>query len=131
MKRILQNTLIIFCLCLIYGCAKSPEIKVHIKEDEVVELKSNQILSLEFDSNATTGYTWVIASPGDKTVLRKIGKDQYIQDSDRVGSGGIQIFRFEALKKGTTEIVFEYRRTWEEMKPAKQYKVKIIVYYVF
>ncbi len=41
----------------------------------------------------------------------KSGKEA---EQGKVGAGGIELFRFKALKTGETEITLVYKRLWEE-----------------
>jgi predicted secreted protein len=86
------------------------------------------MLSLELDSNATTGYSWEMTFPENGKVIKGFGKPRYVQKSELVGAGGFQLFRFHPVKKGTAVLKFEYKRSWETgIKPAKTYVVRVIV----
>ena len=43
-----------------------------------------------------------------------------------VGAGGVEFFRFKALKSGQTEITMVYRRPWEEPSPQDVTKVFVV-----
>lgn len=94
---------------------------------------SNKCISLEFEGNSTTGYSWsyTMAPEG---IVREVSSD-YRQDraasgnagaissgnpgeaspgiSGRTGAGGRFIFVFEGLTPGETELRFRYSRPWE------------------
>lgn len=70
---------------------------------------------IRLDGNATTGYTWQVSSY-DKNVIFVDDYEDYQEESDEmlVGAPGVFEFQVTALNPGKTEIVFEYRRSWEE-----------------
>ena len=110
------------------GCTQGKSISVRIEGDETLTIPQGKMLSLELKSNPTTGYSWEIAGFAGSDVLGRTGKYDYKADSDRLGSGGIQTFKFETKEKGDAKAIFEYRRPWEENKdPAERYTVRITV----
>ncbi|MFC1570769.1 protease inhibitor I42 family protein, partial [Candidatus Omnitrophota bacterium] len=96
------------------GCGDSGDVSVLVKSDKEITVVSGKILKIELESNPTTGYSWEIAGFAGSDVLGRTGKYEYKPDSDRVGSGGVQIFKFKAKEKGSAKIIFEYRRPWEK-----------------
>jgi len=69
-----------------------------------------------------------VTSGLDKGIIRETGKYRYIHTSKRIGAGGIQQFRLEAMKKGKATLLFEYKRPWEkETRAVKTIKVRVIV----
>jgi inhibitor of cysteine peptidase len=78
-------------------------------------------------SNPTTGYSWFWAN---RSSVRCVDSSfyQYTPDkTDRVGSGGVEMFRFKGIAKGTDTVVMEYRRPWESNPPAEIRKIIIRV----
>ncbi len=111
------------------GCAKSREVRVAVEGDTTVGVIEGQMVKIELEANATTGYIWDLEGPFNEEILRQIGKYRYLHKSRRIGEGGTQLYRFDTLKKGQTKLVFEYKRPWEkEKKPAKKYVVRVIVH---
>ena len=111
------------------GCWASGTVRASLDKDMTVDIKQGQTLELEVDSNPTTGYSWDVTSSVNAGVLRQKRKYKYIPESDLVGAGGIQIFYFEGLQRGTAELTFEYRRPWEKDKePARKCLVRVNVH---
>lgn len=81
------------------------------KEIEFTTCKG-RYFTISLESNATTGYTWDCAVANSKIV--KLVSDDYSSGSDVPGAAGKQVFRFKALKKGTTKITLQYKRSWED-----------------
>ncbi|MFH1877664.1 MAG: protease inhibitor I42 family protein [Candidatus Omnitrophota bacterium] len=126
-----EKKLTIISLILVaalFGCAVPKEIMFPVKGSRTVGVRKGQVLKLQFDANASTGYIWELADSANKGVIEQVGKIRYIHTSNRIGAPGIQIFRCEGMKKGKAALTFEYRRPWEkDAKPAKRYVVRVLV----
>ena len=85
--------------------------------------------TIELEANATTGYTWVYTMSPENVI--RLVSSEYIPDKNNektTGSGGKQIFIFEAIAEGETELVFSYLREWETgIPPLKTVSYKAIV----
>ena len=79
-----------------------------------VTVKVRGMLEVHLEANHTTGYSWVQV-PVEKPVLQKQGKAHYQENpSDgKAGVGGVEIWKYKAVKVGTQNLKFEYRRSWE------------------
>jgi inhibitor of cysteine peptidase len=84
-----------------------------------VSLKMGGVLEVRLDANHTTGYSWV-AAPVANPVLTRQGAAKYVENASggKAGVGGVEIWRFKAMKAGTQQLRFEYRRPWEKSAPA-------------
>jgi len=83
-------------------------------------------LIVRLASNPTTGYQWQISSL-DQEYLKPVGEPVYeLPTTDRIGSGGTQVFTFITLKPGKTMLVLDYERSWEK-KPVKKFTVTILI----
>jgi inhibitor of cysteine peptidase len=81
-------------------------------------------LIVRLASNPTTGYQWQISSL-DQEYLKPVGEPAYeLPKTDRIGSGGIQVFTFITLKPGKTMLVLDYERSWEK-KRVKSFTVAV------
>lgn len=70
-------------------------------------------------SNRTTGYQWQIDRPLDGNMIKQKGFKYVPDDTGRVGSGGKEEWRFEAIGHGRSIVSFKYVRPWEkDVKPA-------------
>jgi inhibitor of cysteine peptidase len=89
------------------------EVKAYTNPGQTIEIGVNQQFVIALGSNQTTGYSW--QESYDATMLElveKIYKEEV--KPGVVGAGGIEYFRFKALKTGQTEITLVYKRPWEE-----------------
>lgn len=70
-------------------------------------------LTIELESNPTTGYEWTIAIWPDKSILGLTGDWFEPPKTDMVGAPGKHYYRFKALAPGHTSAVFAYSRSFE------------------
>lgn len=112
----------------IQGCKAPETVTVRLDGSRTVGVRTGQILALELESNATTGYGWEVADTLNEGIISPYGKPRYILKSALLGAGGYHVFRFQPLKKGTAMLKFEYRRPWETgVKPVKAYVIRVVV----
>ena len=84
-----------------------------------VSLKVGAVLEVRMEANHTTGYSW-IAAPVTNPVLVRQGPAKYEEHATggKVGVGGVEVWRFKAVKGGKQGLQFEYRRPWEKKAAA-------------
>ena len=72
-------------------------------------------MSLNFESNPSTGYDWVYEFlEGDKYAQIVLSRqDNDFPENGVTGSGGHRIYGFRALTPGNQTLIFTYRRPWE------------------
>jgi predicted secreted protein len=85
----------------------------------VLEVRLHGVLEVQLPANHTTGYSWV-AAPVANPILAMQGKAAYQESAagGKAGVGGVETWRFKAVKAGTEGLKFEYRRPWEKDVPA-------------
>ncbi len=111
MKKLLILVAVL-AICLLGGCVG--EVETYTDSGQTIGIGANQEFVIALGSNPTTGYGW--QESHDETVLElvektyKPGKEA---EQDLVGAGGVEYFRFRALKKGEAEITMVYKRSWE------------------
>jgi inhibitor of cysteine peptidase len=83
-----------------------------------VSLKVGAVLEVRLEANHTTGYSWV-AAPVANPVLMRQGFARYEEHASggKMGAGGVEVWRFKAVKAGKQGLQFEYRRPWEKGSP--------------
>ena len=115
-------------VALTVACAPSIEIKLDASDNgSKVEMKAGQVLVISLESNPTTGYAWE-AVGFEEGVLTQAGDPEFKSDSDALGSGGVQTFRFNATKAGEMEIKLLHHRSWEEgVEPLDTLRVQVVV----
>lgn len=123
-KRLIAAGCLIAGILLMPGC--SEEVKVYTDPAGTVEVNTNKEFIVTLEANPTTGYFWQASYDGN--ILKLVDKT-YKQNDARtpmVGVGGIDTFRFKAVKAGSTEILFTYKRPWES-EIGKQVTFKVMV----
>jgi predicted secreted protein len=93
-----------------------------------IEVQKGQKFTIILDSNRTTGYRWELAHTPDTGIVEVIGSQYEASDTEKIGSGGREIWTFTARGAGTTKLNFTYIRPWERQAgPAKTTSFEIIV----
>jgi len=95
-----------------------------------VRLKIGDTLQVTLPSNPTTGYTWT-DDWSCNGILKSRGEKQYQpfkREKHLVGGGGVEIFKYLVIGRGTTTLSFSYVRPWERaVSPMGMATWKIIV----
>ena len=98
--------------CLIAGCVS---VKTYTDSGQAIDIGVDQEFVIALGANPTTGYDWEVSL--DETILELVEKTYKLPEEaehEVVGAGGVDYFRFKALKAGETEITLVYKRSWEK-----------------
>ena len=112
MKRFLILVTVV-AICLMAGCTR--EVKTYSDSGQTIDIGVNQEFVIALGANPTTGYDWEVSL--DETMLELVEKTYKLPEEaehEVVGAGGVDYFRFKALKAGETEITMVYKRSWEK-----------------
>lgn len=113
MKKLLILMLLATALT-IAGCIGVT--KTYTDPGQTVTIGVKQQFVIALGSNPTTGYSW--QESHDQSMLELVEQTYKSEaEEDIVGAGGVEYFRFKALKAGQTEITLVYQRPWEESNP--------------
>jgi inhibitor of cysteine peptidase len=82
-----------------------------------IDVMVGDVVTIELESNPSTGYSWVLPDDLDGVELRD---ERWVGDSDLVGSPGISRLELEVVDEGTRTLHVEYRRPWETDGPAER-----------
>jgi predicted secreted protein len=103
--------IVVLVACLVPGCIG--EIETYTDEGQAIDTGVNQQFVIALGSNLTTGYGWQASY--DETMIELV---EWIYKEEAknglLGGGGVEYFRFKALKSARTEITLVYKRAWEE-----------------
>jgi predicted secreted protein len=95
---------------------------------EEIRVLAGKQFSITLKANRTTGYGWRLAAPLDPAMLKQIGDDYHASDSGAVGAPGEEVWTFEAVGKGTVQLVLEYVRPFEkDAKPVKTARYSVVI----
>lgn len=93
-----------------------------------IRVSPGDVFTLVLESNRTTGYRWELASPSEGPVARLLSSEYRPTPPQRIGSGGREYWRFEAVAAGEASISFRYVRPWEKSKaPAREAQFHVTV----
>ena len=112
-KSLMLVTVAMLATCMLTGCIG--EVKTYTDSGQTISIGVNQEFFIALGSNPTTGYSW--QESHDETMLRLVKKTYEPGEAAKqgaVGAGGIDYFRFKALRTGETEITLAYKRPWEK-----------------
>ena len=92
-----------------------------------ITLRPGGKLNLKLDSNPTTGYFWYLKDI-DASQLDELSNDYNADPAPEglVGSGGHQLFVFEALSTGKSNLVLSYERSPEDVAETLKLKIKVV-----
>ncbi|MFC1964347.1 protease inhibitor I42 family protein [Chloroflexota bacterium] len=82
----------------------------HARNDFQVEIGDK--IRAKLCSNPTTGFKWEYEM-SNEAVLNEEDYDFEEPKSNVPGASGIEVWTFEAVEKGTTEVRMEYSQPWE------------------
>lgn len=106
--------------CMAENVDKTEDVFVDSGETELTErLKSviDKTVTLSFDSNATTGYSWTGFVLGGESIELDSMDGVYIADDNPEmldGVGGETVFTLIPQKEGRSILSFTYGRSWED-----------------
>ncbi len=94
---------------------------------QTVQAMVQQSILVQLRGNATTGYTWLLASTNGNSVT-VAGPCSYAPEAGgAVGAGGTFTFPFLAATPGPTTLSFSYARSWDPGDVAQSFSVTVNV----
>lgn len=106
--------LIVLILIPILGCSQKST-QVFMEDDKEITVAVGDTFTIQLASQIGTGYTWQLQEEDQKEELLNLLSKEYIESEQTAdGSPGADHFTFQALKKGSTELIFAYQRPWED-----------------
>lgn len=85
-----------------------------------MEVKAGQDFTISLQSNRSTGYQWELDGQLDEKIVKKVSSTYNEQPGGEPGAGGVEVWRFEGVGKGTTDIKMKYVRPSESSNPAEE-----------
>ena len=110
-KFLILVTVAMVAICLVAGCASG--VKTYTDSGQAISIGVNQEFVIALDSNPTTGFKW--QESHDETMLELVESKYEMGEKAKeglVGAGGVEYFRFKALKTGETDITMVYKQPW-------------------
>jgi inhibitor of cysteine peptidase len=114
--------------CLWFSLAMGQAVGESVPEGGTMNLTVGQTHTIALTSNPTTGYRWQLAGPIDERIIKLVSSEYKRPDSRLVGAGGQELWKFQAVGKGNTNIVMTYVRPWEkDEKAARTASFSVVV----
>lgn len=88
--------------------------KVYNEENSNINVKVNQEFQLELASSPSTGYQWHEIESIDSNLVKLKLVDYKSENPGVDGASGFEIWKFEAVKAGETQIKLHYWRPWDK-----------------
>ena len=107
----------------------SEAVVVDAHADGETRLRRGQILAIELDSNASTGYAWEIVEDGSPVLEPAPVPARAAPAAPPMpGAGGTSRWRYRAVQAGTATLRLVYRRSWEkEVEPVRTASYRVVV----
>jgi inhibitor of cysteine peptidase len=107
---------VVICMLLLSGCLPGANSFSEKDNGQSISIKTDEVVTILLESNATTGYGWVLSEETDASIVSLQSQDYktHIRNRKLVGAGGFEIFMFRSVGQGSTDIVLNYRRPWEK-----------------
>jgi len=96
-----------------------------IMDGETKNVKKDEEFLISLEANLTTGYQWNVDFDNYYIELVDVSYDS--ENSELIGSGSMEVFKFKALQEGDVDLTFSYLRSWEEKAPIKKASYKITI----
>ena len=91
------------------------------------DVETGDKIRIKLCSNQTAGFQWDYEMTVEN-VLKEEDHDFEEPEEDAPGAAGIEIWTFEAVETGTTEVQMEYSQPWEDgMKSEWTYNMTVTV----
>lgn len=121
-KNLILVMITILAACLMSSCggggggAETDGIEAYSNPGQTISVRVNQEFIIAVDSNPTTGYEWE-ESYDDESMFELVERiykaGEQTGTGVKIGAGGVDYFRFKALKSGDSKITLAYKRPWE------------------
>jgi len=98
----------------------------HVRNDFQAEIGDK--IRIKLCSNPTTGFKWEYAMSVENVLKEEDYDFEEPENKNLVGAGGKEVWTFEAVEKGTTDVRMEYSQPWEGgLKKEWTYTMTVIV----
>ena len=102
---------------MLSGCWLLPVSIDETADGTVRSVEVGDEILIRLSGNVSTGQQWIRQSPAslEGTPLEAVSEGEYeLDDPDVCGGPGDFLFRYRATTSGTVELLFEYRKPWED-----------------
>lgn len=128
----MKNPITLLPLFLLTACATTSSVPGEIAltqsdSGKTISAAPNQTLSIDLDSNVTTGFKWNLVSEPDGRVL-KLVSSKYLEPNNPIpGKGGSENWKFQAVAAGTSSVKLQYFRPFDPKQIAAEFTITVTV----
>ena len=84
---------------------------------QVITVKSNENFDVVLPANPSTGYHWQLVAVPDANFIQSVGQNYLSEQAAMPGSGGMDVWTFQALNPGETTVTLGYYPPGNETQP--------------
>ena len=118
--------ILLLAVILIFACNNSIFKKNNANK---IIIENGEEFEIKLKSNPSTGYRWKIGEDSDTSNIRLLDIEEIREKTEfvKIGAPINEIWKFKAINKGNSTIVFYYLRDWENKPPVDSaiYRLKI------
>ena len=92
-----------------------------------ISVRPGDEIVVTLDSNATTGFAWELTVEPMDQVLELLGSEYVRPESELVGAGGQEVWRFRAIGEGTTSLQLTYLRAFSGETAGRPFDLTVVV----
>lgn len=90
-----------------------------------VSVRSGDRITVTLESNQTTGFAWQLTVEPSSDVLSVEGSEYVAPDTDLVGAGGQEVWRFRVVGEGATSLELTYRRSFSGEEAGDPFEIDV------
>ena len=75
---------------------------------QVISVKSTETFDIVLPANLSTGYHWQLVTAPDANLIQSVDQNYIAEQPILPGSGGVEVWTFQALSPGETTITLGY-----------------------
>jgi predicted secreted protein len=84
---------------------------------QLITVKPGETFDIVLPSNSSTGYHWNLVAELDANILKLVEQDYIAQKPVLAGSGGVDVWTFQAVNAGNGTIVLGYYPPTSDTEP--------------
>jgi predicted secreted protein len=100
--------LLLFASVMLAACGNAPAALQPSDPAVPIEVSAGDEFEIVLASNPSTGYSWALVDELDPGVVAVVSQEYKGEEDAAPGSGGMDVWTFEALSAGETQIVLGY-----------------------
>jgi predicted secreted protein len=100
--------LLLFASVMLAACGNAPTALQPSDPAVPIEVSAGEEFEIVLASNPSTGYSWALVDELDPGVVAVVSQEYKSEEDPAPGSGGMDVWTFEALSAGETHIVLGY-----------------------